>query len=151
MAEFVPAPVKPQIEMADLDKIDIRVGTIERVEAVPHSDKLVKLTVDFGSQRCSVLAGLRQERADPQAELEGRQGLSSSISHRAKWPAKSHRRCCSTSGTPTVSLRCSRSRKGQCPMARAQGSPVRSASWPYYKRFPSNARDLRGGADVSEA
>lgn len=75
MAEFVPAPVKPQIEMADLDKIDIRVGTIERVEAVPHSDKLVKLTVDFGNERCSVLAGLRQERADPQAELEGRQGL----------------------------------------------------------------------------
>ena len=39
------------------------------------SDKLVKLTVDFGDQRRSVLAGLRQERADPKAELEGRQGL----------------------------------------------------------------------------
>ena len=75
MTGFVPAPVRPQIAMADLDKIDIRVGTIERVEMVPSSDKLVKLTVDFGDQRRSVLAGLRQERADPKAELEGRQGL----------------------------------------------------------------------------
>jgi methionine--tRNA ligase beta chain len=75
MAGFVPAPVKPQIAMADLDRIDIRVGTIERVEGVPRSDKLVKLTVDFGDHRRSVLAGLCQERADPKAELEGRQGL----------------------------------------------------------------------------
>ena len=75
MTGFVPALVKPQIAMADLDKIDIRVGTIGRVEGVPRSDKLVKLTVDFGDQRRSVLAGLRQERADPKAELEGRQAL----------------------------------------------------------------------------
>lgn len=75
MTGFVPAPVKPQIATADLDKIDIRVGTIERVEEVPRSDKLVKLTVDFGDQRRSVLAGLGRERADPKAELEGRQAL----------------------------------------------------------------------------
>ena len=75
MTGFVPAPVKPQVAMDDLDKIDIRVGTIERVEAVPRSNKLVKLTVDFGDQRRSVLAGLRQERGDPKAELQGRQGL----------------------------------------------------------------------------
>jgi len=59
MTGFVPAPVKPQVAMDDLDKIDIRVGTIERVEAVPRSNTLVKLTVDFGDQRRSVLAGLR--------------------------------------------------------------------------------------------
>jgi tRNA-binding protein len=75
MTGFVPAPVKPQVAMDDLDKIDIRVGRIERVEAVPRSNKLVKLTVDFGDQRRSVLAGLRQERSDPKAELQGRQGL----------------------------------------------------------------------------
>ena len=75
MTGFVPAPVKPQVAMDDLDKIDIRVGTIERVEAVPRSNKLVKLTVDLGDQRRSVLAGLRQERSDPKAELQGRQGL----------------------------------------------------------------------------
>ena len=31
-----------------LDRVDIRVGTITRVEDVKGSDKLVKLTVDFG-------------------------------------------------------------------------------------------------------
>jgi tRNA-binding protein len=44
--------------MADLHKIDIRVGTIERVGPVPRSDKLVRLTVDFGDRRCSVLVDL---------------------------------------------------------------------------------------------
>jgi tRNA-binding protein len=48
---------------------------IETVEFVAASDKLVKLTVNFGGQRRSVLAGLRNERPDPKAELEDRQAL----------------------------------------------------------------------------
>ena len=32
------------VSIGDIDKLDIRVGTIERVENVPKSDKLVKLT-----------------------------------------------------------------------------------------------------------
>ena len=73
--EFVPAPIKPTIAISDLDKLDIRVGMIETVEFVAASDKLVKLTVNFGDQRRSVLAGLRNERPDPKAELEDRQAL----------------------------------------------------------------------------
>ena len=46
--DFRVAPLKPAIALADLDKIDIRVGTILSVEDVPGSDKLVKLTVAFG-------------------------------------------------------------------------------------------------------
>ena len=61
--------------MGDIDKLDIRVGTIERVENVPKSDKLVKLTVNFGDHRRSILAGMRRERTDPQSEIEGRQAL----------------------------------------------------------------------------
>jgi tRNA-binding protein len=72
---FEPAAIKPHISMGDLDKIDIRVGTIERVENVPRSDKLVKLTVDFGDHKRSILVGMRQERADPKTEIEGRQAL----------------------------------------------------------------------------
>lgn len=41
------APVKANINMDVLDKIDIRVGTIKLVEDVEKSDKLVKLSVDF--------------------------------------------------------------------------------------------------------
>jgi tRNA-binding EMAP/Myf-like protein len=35
-----PAPIKPAITTELLEKIDIRVSTIEAVEDVPNSDKL---------------------------------------------------------------------------------------------------------------
>jgi tRNA-binding EMAP/Myf-like protein len=41
---------------------------------VPGSDKLVKLTVDFGDHKRSILAGLKQERQNPK-EIEGWQAL----------------------------------------------------------------------------
>ena len=72
--DFEIAPIKPSIELADLDKIDIRVGTILTVEDVEGADKLMKLTVSFGDRQRVILAGLRQERADPK-ELEGKQAL----------------------------------------------------------------------------
>jgi methionine--tRNA ligase beta chain len=73
-AEFQAAPVKQPISVADLDKIDIRVGTILSVEDVIGSDKLVKLVVDFGDHRRNILAGMKQERAELRA-IEGRQAL----------------------------------------------------------------------------
>ena len=75
MSNFAPAPIKPICTIAELDKLDIRVGTVAAVEFVAGSDKLVKLTVEFGDRRRSVLAGLLNERVDPKAELEGRQAL----------------------------------------------------------------------------
>jgi tRNA-binding protein len=72
--DFKVAPIKPSITVADLDKIDIRIGTIIAVEDVDGSDKLVRLVVDFGDQRRNILAGLKQERAAPQA-LAGIQAL----------------------------------------------------------------------------
>ena len=72
--EFKPAAVKPTISFAEVDRIDIRVGTIVSIEDVDGSNKLLKLTVDFGDHRRAILAGLKQERADPR-EIEGRQAL----------------------------------------------------------------------------
>ena len=43
-----PAPVKPDVTFDDLQKLDIRVGTIESVTEVEGSKKLVKLIVNFG-------------------------------------------------------------------------------------------------------
>ncbi|MEK6334044.1 MAG: tRNA-binding protein [Acidobacteriota bacterium] len=71
---FRPAPVKPVISLADLDRIDVRVGKIVSVADIAGSDKLVKLTVDFGDCRRQILAGIKQERSNPQ-EIEGRQAL----------------------------------------------------------------------------
>jgi len=69
-----PAPVKPVATTDDLDKLDIRVGTIESVAEVAGSKKLMKLTVRFGDHRRSILAGIKQERENPW-EIEGRQAL----------------------------------------------------------------------------
>lgn len=71
---FKAAPVKSPITIADLDKIDIRVGTIVAVEDVTGSDKLVRLKVDFGDHRRNILAGMKQELADP-ISIEGKQAL----------------------------------------------------------------------------
>ncbi len=71
---MTPAPIKETIPFDVLDRIDIRVGTIERVEDVPGSSKLVRLVVDLGDHKRTVLAGLKQERADPR-KIEGRQAL----------------------------------------------------------------------------
>lgn len=68
------AQVKESISLAVLDKIDIRVGTIKSVDDVAKSDKLVKLTVDFGAFERTILVGMKGERKDPK-EIEGKQAL----------------------------------------------------------------------------
>jgi tRNA-binding protein len=68
-----PAPIKPTIKFDDLDKIDVRVGTIEKVEDI-ESDKLVKLIVDFGDHKRNIIVGMKKERENPK-EIEGMQAL----------------------------------------------------------------------------
>lgn len=69
-----PAPIKDTITFEDFDKLDIRVGTILAVEKVEKSNKLMKLTVDFGDRTRSILAGIKQERENPK-EIENKQAL----------------------------------------------------------------------------
>ena len=70
----MPAPIKPEAALAALESLDIRVGTIESVEDVPSSRKLVRLVVDFGDHKRTILAAMKGERTDPK-EIEGRQAL----------------------------------------------------------------------------
>jgi tRNA-binding protein len=72
--EFKPAAVKPLITFPEFEKIDIRAGTIVAVEEVSGSDKLLRLIVDFGDHRRNILAGVKQERVDPQT-IVGKQAL----------------------------------------------------------------------------
>ncbi|MBL7078076.1 tRNA-binding protein [Candidatus Shapirobacteria bacterium] len=74
MNDFKIAPVKPAVKYEDFAKLDIRVGTIEKVEDIKESDKLVRLTVDFGDHKRKILVGMKKERADP-TEVEGLQTL----------------------------------------------------------------------------
>lgn len=69
-----PAPIKPHIDKELLDRVDIRVGTIEAVSDVPGSKKLLALSVNFGDHTRTILAGMKQERADP-GEIVGKQAL----------------------------------------------------------------------------
>ena len=69
-----PAPLKDTVSFEEFEKLDIRAGTIVSVEDVAKSNKLMKLTVDFGDHTRSILAGIKQERANPR-EIEGKQAL----------------------------------------------------------------------------
>jgi tRNA-binding protein len=69
-----PAPVKPDVTFNDLQKLDIRVGTVESVDDFEGSKKLVKLIVNFGDHNRTILAGIKQEREDP-SEITGKQAL----------------------------------------------------------------------------
>jgi len=74
MDPFEPAPVKPSISVADVEKLDVRVGTIVGVDEIPKSSKLLRLAVDFGDHKRTVLAGMKAERTNPQ-EIVGVQAL----------------------------------------------------------------------------
>jgi len=74
MIPISPAPVKLTIPFDLLDKLDIRVGIIEQVGDVSQSDKLVRLTVDFGDRKRNILVGMKKERQNPK-EIEGMQAL----------------------------------------------------------------------------
>ncbi len=74
MIAMKPAAVKPVISTRVLEQIDIRVGTIKSVLDVPGADRLVQLWVSFGDHTRTIVAGLKQERADPQ-EVIGKQAL----------------------------------------------------------------------------
>jgi methionyl-tRNA synthetase len=61
--QFVPAAVKPPISVSDVEKLDVRVGTIVSVQEVPKSSKLLKLTVKVGEEVRTIVAGIAEHYA----------------------------------------------------------------------------------------
>ena len=51
-------PLKPEIVYDDFAKLDIRVGTVVAAEKMPKSDKLLKLTIDAGIDKRTILSGI---------------------------------------------------------------------------------------------
>jgi methionyl-tRNA synthetase len=68
-AETKPA-FKPQVTIEDFAKIDLRVATVVKAEAVPRANKLLRLEIDLGDRR-TIVAGIA-ESYTPE-ELEGKQ------------------------------------------------------------------------------
>ena len=62
------APIKPTISIDELHKIDVRVGRIELVEEVDGSDKLVKLSVDFGDHKRQILRSDKTGESEPERD-----------------------------------------------------------------------------------
>jgi methionyl-tRNA synthetase len=58
MSEVVVTPAKPDISYEDFAKLDIRTGTVLAAERVPKTDKLLKLTVDTGIDKRTVVSGI---------------------------------------------------------------------------------------------
>jgi len=65
-----PAAAPATISIDDFAKIDLRVAKIVKAEQVEGADKLLKLTLDIGSEQRTVFAGIKSAY-DP-ATLEGR-------------------------------------------------------------------------------
>jgi tRNA-binding protein len=74
MFTFKVALIKPAINRDDLEKIDVRVGTVILVEDVVGSESLVKLIVDFDDRKRTILVGMKKERENPK-EIQGKQAL----------------------------------------------------------------------------
>jgi methionyl-tRNA synthetase len=53
-------PLKVEIGYEDFEKVDLRVATVIEVEAVPKSDKLLKLIIDIGEKR-TIVAGIGKD------------------------------------------------------------------------------------------
>jgi methionyl-tRNA synthetase len=51
-------PLKPQIAFDDFAKLDIRIGKVLDAERLDKSDKLLKLTVDTGVDKRTILSGI---------------------------------------------------------------------------------------------
>ncbi len=65
--------MKPTIPFADWEKVDLRVGTILKVEDHPNATKLYVLTIDLGTEKRTIVAGLKGRYTAQ--ELKGKQGI----------------------------------------------------------------------------
>ncbi len=65
------SPLKPEIIFDDFAKIDLKVGTITAAEKVEKADKLLKLEVDMGFEKRTIVSGIAMHFAP--ADIIGKQ------------------------------------------------------------------------------
>lgn len=67
-------PLKEEITIDDVKKLDLRIGQILSVERIPKSKKLLKLLVDIGLEKRSIVAGIGEGMTDEQS-LVGKKAI----------------------------------------------------------------------------
>jgi methionyl-tRNA synthetase len=65
-AKAAPAGPAPEITIEEFQRLDLRVGHVLTAERVPKADKLLKLTVDIGTETREVVAGIAQHYSPEQ-------------------------------------------------------------------------------------
>ena len=63
-------PSKDEVGIEDFAKLDLRIARIERAEAHPNAERLLKLTVEMGGESRQIVAGIAPYYRPE--ELEGR-------------------------------------------------------------------------------
>lgn len=53
------APIKPEIEFSDFEKLDLRLAKVKACEEVKRSKKLLKLTLSVGTEERTVVSGIK--------------------------------------------------------------------------------------------
>lgn len=61
LKEMVEIQDKSTIQFDDFTKIELKVGTIVNAEKVPKADKLLKLSIDIGHEKRTILSGIAQQ------------------------------------------------------------------------------------------
>jgi len=59
-SEMIYLPLKPAIDIDEVRRLDLRVGTVLGAIAVPKSKKLLQLEIDLGFEKRTVVAGISQ-------------------------------------------------------------------------------------------
>ncbi len=72
--EEVSVQEEPRISIDDLAKVEVKIGTVLSAEQVPETDKLLKLSVEFGEEQGArqIVSGINEYVSSPE-ELVGKQ------------------------------------------------------------------------------
>ncbi len=62
---------KPRISIDEFSKIEVKIGTVKSAESVPDTDKLLRLTVDFGEEAGprQIVSGIKAYVSEPSSLL----------------------------------------------------------------------------------
>lgn len=69
---WAPNPIKPNTNIDEFGKMDIRVGTILECTKVPKADKLLQFLIDDGMNKRTIVSGIAKYYPNPE-ELVGKQ------------------------------------------------------------------------------
>lgn len=60
---------KPRISIDEFSKIEVQIGTVKTAERVPETDKLLRLTVDFGEETGprQIVSGIAAYVSEPES------------------------------------------------------------------------------------